>query len=88
MTCHVFSTMCEFMHSKSNHSDEDMTTLCTPLVIEGEIIIICVKQIQCQVNANLSSYYNLEHMAALSSPLLLVELRCHTEEGQTHLIRA
>ena len=34
------------------------------------------------MNANLSSYYNLEYMAALSSPLLLVELRYHMEEIQ------
>ena len=41
-----------------------------------------IKQTHGQVNANLSSYHNLEHMAALSSPLLLVELRYHMEEIQ------
>ena len=41
-----------------------------------------IKQTHGQVNANLSSYYNLDYMAALSSPLLLVELRYHMEEIQ------
>ena len=41
-----------------------------------------IKQTYGQVNANLSSYHNLEHMAALSSSLLLVELRYHMEEIQ------
>lgn len=40
------------------------------------------KQIQRQVDANLRSYYNLEHMAALSYPLCLIELGCNDEEGQ------
>ena len=61
-----------------------MTTIYTSLVIKGETIIFLVKRTHCQVNANLSLYYNLEHMAALSSPLLLVELRCNIKEGQTH----
>ena len=45
-----------------------------------------IKQTHAQVNANLSSYYNLEYMAALSSPLLLVELRYHMEEIQQPMI--
>ena len=61
-----------------------MTTIYTSLVIKGEIIIFRLKRTHCQVNANLILYYNLEHMAALSPPLLLVELRCNIEEGQTH----
>ena len=41
-----------------------------------------IKQTHGQVNANLSSYHNLQNMAALSFPLLLVELRYHMEEVQ------
>ena len=69
---------------QEGEDDEDMTTIYTSLLIKGEIIIFRLKRTHCQVNANLSLYYNLEHMAALSSPLLLVELRCDIKEGQTH----
>jgi hypothetical protein len=55
---------------QEGEDDEDMKTIYTPPVIKEEIIIICVKRIHCQVNADLSSYYNIEHEAALSSPLL------------------
>ena len=41
-----------------------------------------IKQTHGQVNANLSSYHNLENMAALPFTLLLVELRYHMEEVQ------
>ena len=40
-----------------------------------------IKQTHAQVNANLSSYHHVEHMAALSSPLLLVELRYHMKKS-------
>ena len=43
-----------------------------------------IKQTHGQVNANLSSTFDLENMVVPSPPLLLVELRCDIKEGQTH----
>ena len=45
-------------------------------------ILSRIKQTHGQVNTNLCSYHNLEHMAALSSPLLLAELRYNMEAFQ------
>ena len=56
----------------------------TPPIINGPITRSRAMQIHDQVNANLSISFDLENMVVPSPPLLLVELRCDIEEGQTH----
>ena len=56
----------------------------TPPIINGPITRSRAMQIHDQGNANLSLSFDLENMVVPSPPLLLVELRCGTKEGQTH----
>ena len=66
-------------------ANEDIPTMgTTPPIINGPITRSRTMQIHDQVNANLSLSFDLENMVLPSPPLLLVELRCDIEEGQTH----
>ena len=66
-------------------NDEDIPTMGnTPPIINGPITRSRAMQIHDQVNANLSIAFDLENMVVPSPPLLLVELGCDIEEGQTH----
>ena len=56
----------------------------TPPIINSPITRSRAMQIHDQVNANLSISFDLENMVVPSPPLLLVELMCDIEEGQTH----
>lgn len=56
----------------------------TPTIINGPITRSCAMQIHDQVNTNLSLSFDHEITVVPSPPLLLVELRCNIEEGQTH----
>ena len=71
--------------SQEWEDDEDIPTMGnTPPIINGPITRSRAMQIHDQVNANLSISFDLENMVVPSPPLLLVELRCDIEEGQTH----
>ena len=71
--------------SQEGEDDEDIPTMgTTPPIINGPITRSRAMQIHDQVNANLSLSFDLENMVVPSPPLLLVELRCNIEEGQTH----
>ena len=71
--------------SVSSLTDEDIPTMgTTPPIINGPITRSRAMRIHDQVNANLSLSFDLETMVVPSPPLLLVELRCDIEEGQTH----
>ena len=72
-------------HHPRTGIDEHMSTYTTfqkSAQFSWKELLSRIKQTHDQVNANLSSYHNLEHMAALSSPLLLVKFRYHMEEIQ------
>lgn len=72
-------------HTPTIAPNEDRPTMgTTPPTINGPIIRSCAMQIHDQVNANLSLSFDLENMVVPSPPLLLVELMCDVEEGQTH----
>ena len=64
------------------HMDTSHMTFQKSAQFSWKKLLSRVKQTHGQVNANLSSYHNPQHMAALSSSLLLVELRYHMEETQ------
>lgn len=70
---------------QEREDDEDIPTMdTTPPTINGPITRSRAMQIHYQVNANLSLSFDLQNMVVPSLPLLLVELRCDIEEGQTH----
>ena len=70
------------MHESDEHMGTSYTTFQKSAQFSWKELLSRIKQTHGQVNANLSSYYNLEYMAALSSPLLLVELRYNMEAIQ------
>ena len=70
---------------QEGEDDEDIPAMdTTPTIINGPITRSHAMQIHNQGNANLSLSFDLENMVVPSPPLLLVELRCDIEEGQTH----